>query len=65
MKICNYIQVIDFWNLLSADEKSRLIKNICDHLALAHKSIVNRTLENYRNVHPDVKTKMKEFLAIK
>lgn len=56
----NYSQVTAFWkNVLTEDERSRLVSNIAGHLRNAAPFIQERAIGNFTKVHPDFGSRLR------
>lgn len=56
----NFSQVTSFWNdVLTPDERERLVENIAGHLKDAEPFIQDRATQNFERVHPDFGAKLR------
>lgn len=60
----NFSQVTIFWsNVLNAEEKKRLVKNIAGHLRNASRFIQERAVNNFAQVHKDFGDQLRSALG--
>ena len=60
----NYSQVTAFWkNVLTEDERARLVQNIAGHLAAAAPFIQERAIGNFTKVHPDFGSRLRAAVS--
>ncbi|XP_055836562.1 catalase-like [Episyrphus balteatus] len=61
----NYSQVTNFWlNVLSSDERKRLVENIAGSLSGASPFIQTRAVKNFTQVHPDLGSQLSKALQL-
>ncbi|XP_046913181.2 catalase isoform X2 [Dermatophagoides farinae] len=61
----NFEQVTEFWNnVLSNDERERLVNNIAEHMSQVDPMIQEKAVRNFERVHPDFGGKLRTILNL-